>query len=282
MLNFKISVLALAALSLNAGRFGRFIRRDSASWKYAALTQDPDESSIRIDSNQETSPPAQSQICNIDHFLQARRCCNSNDPNHFLCRMSRDEQYQRLQICFDTKKECRQCSKPLISQGDVRNWLGRAISTGKQNCISTFLDHIMMRFPVDINGPVTNVEEIRIHLKRDSYPPKPAQRLHPDDIKGASLLILACAAGERDIVKKLIAAGADPTFVCESGVTPLSVAAALGYNDIVSTLLESGLTIEDGLMGAFKAAQEEGDTVALDRLQLVKKACEQLASRSES
>lgn len=282
MLNFKIFVLALAALSLNAGRFGRFIRRDSASWKYAALTQDPDESSIRIDSSQETSPPVQSQICNIDHFLQARRCCNSNDPNHFLCRMSRDEQYGRLQICFDTSKPCPQCDKPLVSQGDVRNWLGRAISTSKKDLVSTFLIHVMKRFPVDINGPIPNTEEIKINLRRDSYPPKPAQRLHPDDIKGASLLILACAAGERDIVKKLIAAGADPTFVCESGVTPLSVAVVLGYDDIASTLINSGLSIEDGLKGAFEAAKEKGNTEALDGLQLVKEVCQRIASRSKS
>lgn len=65
-------------------------------------------------------------------------------------------------------------------------------------------------------------------------------------IKGeCTPLMEAASAGHLDIVRLLIAHGADVNAQSTSGNTPLMYACAGGHEDAVETLLEAGANVED-------------------------------------
>ena len=61
---------------------------------------------------------------------------------------------------------------------------------------------------------------------------------------GQSALLMACRNGHLEVVKALLADGADPDIQSENGSTALIWAAAKGYGEIAQVLLESGANKE--------------------------------------
>jgi ankyrin repeat protein len=67
------------------------------------------------------------------------------------------------------------------------------------------------------------------------------------DDHGATALLRACGAGHRDVAACLLDAGADATLAARSGVTPLAAAVAARRDGLLSLLLERHVAIEQRL-----------------------------------
>ena len=67
------------------------------------------------------------------------------------------------------------------------------------------------------------------------------------DDHGASALLRACGAGQREIAAVLLDAGADPLLAAHSGVTPLAAAVAARRETLVGLLLERRVSTEQRL-----------------------------------
>ncbi|HWU75028.1 MAG TPA: ankyrin repeat domain-containing protein [Rhodanobacter sp.] len=67
------------------------------------------------------------------------------------------------------------------------------------------------------------------------------------DEQGATALLRACGAGHRDVATTLLAAGADPTQVAHSGVSPLAAAVAARRENLVALLLEQSVAVDQRL-----------------------------------
>lgn len=75
------------------------------------------------------------------------------------------------------------------------------------------------------------------------------------DNNGLAALHFACGKGSRDIVKILIANGADVSLASNRGITPLHMAAKTGNKDIIKMLVEQGADIN--------ATDNEGASVVI-------------------
>ncbi|MEW6431654.1 MAG: ankyrin repeat domain-containing protein [Myxococcota bacterium] len=93
---------------------------------------------------------------------------------------------------------------------------------------------------------------------------------------GRTALIEAAAAGRADLVKLLIAAGAEPAWKDDEQETALLKAAANGHREVVALLIDSGTEDERDLARAFLAAygQSHGPEYQLDESSLKRKAVE--------
>lgn len=69
------------------------------------------------------------------------------------------------------------------------------------------------------------------------------------DAQGASALLRACGAGQREVAAHLLAAGADATSTATSGVTPLAAAVSARRETLVELLIEHKATIDQRLPG---------------------------------
>ncbi|TCV96191.1 hypothetical protein EC912_102541 [Luteibacter rhizovicinus] len=69
------------------------------------------------------------------------------------------------------------------------------------------------------------------------------------DPQGATALLRACGAGQRDVAAHLLAAGADATTTAGSGVTPLAAAVNARRDGIVDLLIEHKVPVDQRLPG---------------------------------
>jgi ankyrin repeat protein len=73
------------------------------------------------------------------------------------------------------------------------------------------------------------------------------------DAQGSTALLRACGGGQRALAAELLARGADPTLVAESGMSCLTAAAGAGRESLVALLLAHGVAIDAPIAGGATA-----------------------------
>ncbi|HEX5307179.1 MAG TPA: ankyrin repeat domain-containing protein [Dyella sp.] len=69
------------------------------------------------------------------------------------------------------------------------------------------------------------------------------------DAQGATALLHACGAGQRDVAQRLLDAGADASLISQSGMTALAAAVAARREALVTLLLERKVPVDQRLPG---------------------------------
>src|SRR5690606_9246804 len=73
--------------------------------------------------------------------------------------------------------------------------------------------------------------------------------LNATDAQGCTALLRACGGGHVELVRRLLARGADPHIPAQSGATCLSVALTARRIEVVWVLAENGVMMDQRLPG---------------------------------
>lgn len=218
------------------------------------------------------------------HQKLARQNClhaRSQGKDHFACDSSQYRDNAK-HLCFDISTKCPDCNNPLITKTILRQWMGDAVTFINAKYTSAsgvfrysnddgsnflrFFKVLLKRSGIKVNDPVEKLDFISVN----------GRLVCKRNLQGANVLMLACLKGRKQLIENLLKMGADPKIVSKAGETAMSLAHMAGQKVSIEALLNSGISVENGLHGAIKAAEERGDADALVRLQTTKTACEEI------